>query len=276
MQLGTALVVIMALPLAAASGARVGTCTQSNFLTTCTGSPCVSGRCLCDAGWIGRSCGKAKLGEAVHAFQSNHTWLWGSATVRDKNSGLYHTFTMAQKLRCGTWHYRHNSEIIHGVSSNSLGPFASLGVSLDNRSGSFFDAVEVEDPSVIALPNAAGFLLYYAGATYPEGTSHRSGPIHLNSEHDVSPDPDSAVLAAGQRIGVAFAPSLGDGTAPVLWRRLPSPILSVRTLSWDSVRVCNPAPLVLPNGTSTLLRDRTAPPYLLGYAANDGDGASVP
>ena len=81
----------------------------------------------------------------------------------------------------------------------------------------------------------------------------------------MSPDPDSAVLAAGQRIGVAFAPSLGDGTAPVLWRRLPSPILSVRTFSWDSVRVCNPAPLVLPNGTSTLLRDRTAPPYLLGY-----------
>ena len=72
------------------------------------------------------------------------------------------------------------------------------------------------------------------------------------SEHDVSPDPDSAALAAGQRIGVAFARSLGDGTTPVQWRRLPSPILSVRTASWDSIRVCNPAALVLPNGTVLL------------------------
>ena len=41
-----------------------------------------------------------------------------------------------------------------------LGPFSSIGVSLDNRSSTFFDAVEVEDPSIVALPEG-GYLLFY-------------------------------------------------------------------------------------------------------------------
>ena len=36
-------------------------CTPSDFLTTCTGSPCVSGQCACDPGWGGAFCSELRL-----------------------------------------------------------------------------------------------------------------------------------------------------------------------------------------------------------------------
>ena len=227
-------------------------CDASRFLSDCTGSPCVNGSCVCDAGFTGPYCNKLKVGDAVRAVELKDTWLWGSAAIQDPVTKTYHSFTMAQKNKCGIWHYRHNSVIYHSTSTSVLGPYQYQGIALDNRSEGFFDAVEVEDPSVIALPNGTGYLLFYTGAAYPFPAPPGKHIGRLNcSAHDVEPEPDRDLLAAGQRIGVAFAKSLSS--TPIKWER-PSglPILTTRPTKWDSIRVCNPAPLIFPNGTALL------------------------
>eukprot|EP01043_Picozoa_sp_COSAG02_P052860 COSAG02_NODE_5760_length_4061_cov_7.851085_3_plen_133_part_00 len=62
-----------------------------------------------------------------------------------------------------------------------------------------FDATEVEDPNIVELPESAGggSLLFFTGAWV-------SGDYALNCTGGDQPQPDSAKLAAAQRIGVAY------------------------------------------------------------------------
>ena len=219
-------------------------CVPDDFLSDCTGSPCVNGTCQCDPGFTGTNCATAQLGSGAVAFYEKQDWVWGTSVLTDA-AGAHHAFTMELKNRCGVQHYRHNGRIIHGTASNVLGPFTRRGVALDARPG-FFDGVEVEDPAIVRLPNDKGYLLYYTGAAYANQSS-------LNCSQGDQPDTAHGPLGAAQRIGVAFSPSLD---AP--WQRLPEPILRPRAGKWDSERVCNPAPLILPNGTVLLVYRATS------------------
>jgi len=176
---------------------------------------------------------------------------------------------MAIKNRCGINHYRHNAYIVHATAASPLGPYDFEGIALDNRSG-HFDAVEVEDPNLVTLPGGAGYLLFYTGAAFPDPLPPGNHTAHLNCTLGDVPDSDSEMLAEGQRIGVAFAPTLnGPFTA------LPDPILSTRPGHWDSRRVSNPAGLVLPNGT-ILLAYRGNGPHASGIGIARADNWSGP
>ena len=87
---------------------------------------------------------------------------------------------MALKNRCGIYHYRHNSYIVRGTATSPLGPFEYDGVALDNRTAPLFDAVEVEDPNLVALPGGAGYLLFYAGSAFPSPLPPGNHTAHLN------------------------------------------------------------------------------------------------
>lgn len=233
------------LPLALLSHSA---CTPATALADCTGSACVNGTCACDAGWSGARCAAAALGPATRAFTMPHTWLWGAAPARSSSNDRYYAFAMALKNRCGIYHYRHNAYIVRGTATSPLGPFEYDGVALDNRTAPHFDAVEVEDPNLVALPGGAGYLLFYAGSAFPSPLPPGNHTAHLNCTATDVPDSDSQMLAEGNRIGVAFAPSLD---AP--FTALPDPVLRTRPGHWDSTRVSNPAALVFANGTTLLL-----------------------
>ena len=108
----------------------------------------------------------------------------------------------------------------------------------------------------MALPGGAGYLLFYAGSAFPSPLPPGDHTAHLNCTASDVPDSDSQMLAEGNRIGVAFAPSLD---AP--FTALPDPVLRTLLGHWDSTRVSNPAALVFAkrHDAAALPRQRRRP-----------------
>ena len=163
---------------------------------------CVDGRCKCDAGWRGASCGQLTLGSSSPAMRASKApadgggWSWGGSPIVD-GSGRWHLYYSLMVNACGLLHYQTNSVVKHAVSDDGpLGPWtAATETALSPRPG-FWDSGGIHGPSVHREPGGL-YILFY------EATTNAQPP--LECEHNASqPIVD---LSATRRIGAASAES---------------------------------------------------------------------
>jgi hypothetical protein len=218
---------------------------------------CVSGACQCHPGWAGIHCGSVKWvkGSARKAYESDQ-WTWGGSPIRDEK-GLYHLFSSQMTNDCGILHYCSNSQVIHLVSKDPLGPYALRAVALKPRPPPFWDSGAVHGVSVHALPQSAAaaarnsgrllpkYALYYMGTKndwqYPHGAHPNCSAVY---------DPRTGDRGT-RRIGVATSYSL-DGP----WERRDAPVLDNGNASagdWDFGDQSNPTPVIADDGSVVML-----------------------
>lgn len=112
-----------------ASAVSAGNCTSERDCTY--NGLCVGGACVCDAGWGGPACAQLKLGVTDPTL--GHPWgaagsSWGGVPVFDPVGGQWHLYYSQIDRGCGLEHWSTNSRVVHGVSSNPLGPFIDKDV----------------------------------------------------------------------------------------------------------------------------------------------------
>ena len=214
---------------------------------------CIEGRCFCDAGWRGYSCGELALGRSMVVVRykdspaAGGAWTWGGSPIVD-DKGLWHLFFSAMVNGCGLLHYQTNSVVKHAVANTLDGPWTVVTTALAPRHGGW-DSGGVHAPSVSRDPRTKRFLLFY------EATHSARSALDCRANSSVP----AVYISRTRRIGVASAIS---PYGP--WQRLDRPILAPRPSgSWDDTDVSNAAPLLLPNGS-----------VLLAYRAG-GDGVSL-
>lgn len=116
--------------LLASSLALSGPTCATNLECTLNGE-CVSGACVCDAGWGGPTCAVLKLTVTDPAL--GHPWgspqsSWGGLPVFDPVGGNWHLFYSQIDRGCGLGAWSTNSRVVHAVSPEPLGPFVDVDV----------------------------------------------------------------------------------------------------------------------------------------------------
>eukprot|EP01063_Lacrimia_lanifica_P001128 TRINITY_DN10547_c0_g1_i1.p1 TRINITY_DN10547_c0_g1~~TRINITY_DN10547_c0_g1_i1.p1 ORF type:complete len:382 (+),score=71.61 TRINITY_DN10547_c0_g1_i1:103-1248(+) len=238
----------MALLATALSHAGDSTC--SSAAECSLNGACVSGRCVCDAAWAGPRCSRLNLvpmdrdaAERGVYRPTDGATSWGASVVHSKEDGLYHMFAAQMKGNCTLTSWIPNSEVIHATAAGLLGPYTFREV--------LFETFH-HNPRLVRDPHDGAYLLFMIGGPHP-GTADCSGI------------PPAAGEMLDTRIVVSRATSVwgpwSEPTGSLLARGGSS--------EWDYV-VTNPAPIILPNGT-TLLYYRGTPKYwnASGSSADD-------
>ena len=212
--------------------------------------------CACDAAWAGASCSRLALLPAPHdgGYRALNTSSWGGTVVHF--DGAWHMIVAESLGGCGLNAYARNLRLAHAVSSSGAvaGPYVRAG---DVTAPVANTAHAVRDP-------ADGSLLLFAtgcGAAAAHGcppiTECRAGATDLGA--DMSPGgaacavPTECVDDDGTNV---FRSASGDPAGP--WELDTSPLLDTaapRQLHADGTIAyyCNPAPLLLENGTALLM-----------------------
>ena len=88
---------------------------------------CAAGTCTCDVEWLGDTCGLLHLLPTIedNGFRPLNASSWGGSIIRDDGDpdGRIHMFASYITEHCGLQAWKTNSEIVHLVSENPLGPF---------------------------------------------------------------------------------------------------------------------------------------------------------
>ena len=182
-------------------------------------------------------------------------WVWDNSVVKGED-GRYHLFTTRwPQTTPYSPYWLYLTEIIRAVSDRPEGPFGLAQTLFPERRRDLWDGMACHNPAVVSWKGT--WYLYYRGSTF-------DGPIP--SPDNPEPDLSDRFWADWKRkaIGIASAPSV---TGP--WTRLPTPVLQPRPGQWDQFCASNPAPCILPDGTTYLIyKTRTSMdgPYLLGLA----------
>jgi hypothetical protein len=191
---------------------------------------CVGGSCVCDTGWGGTSCSALTVVPGPRALGYHNETpgvgaSWGANAIFV--DGLWHAFVAEMTHNCTLNAYGSNSQIIHATAPSLDVPFVKAGVAV---------APFAHNPTVRALPEGAGFLLYMIG-----GSSSVQKNCGSNSTRRAANDP-------GTSVAVAFSTSVWGpwGT--------PQPL---QYANWNGSTLLdcgftNPSPTILANGSVLL------------------------
>ena len=169
------LLVAAAASAAAASGAAPppawgGPCRSA--LDCSLNGVCQGGACACDVGFTGERCERfdfqpTPAGSAFHSPDAGGaTSSWGGTAAYDPASKLWHGFFSEFVGGCGVLSWETNSQIVRGVASTPLGPFARQGVAI---------AAESHNAEARRDPNSGEWLLLHIGDGGRAGTTSAAG-----------------------------------------------------------------------------------------------------
>ena len=113
---------------------------------------CDGGACRCDAPYAGPHCATLALGSTRISLQSDTASFWGGGAVRS-DDGRVHLFASRFTEGCGLATWLGNSECVHAVADDPLGPFEVQDVVLP---------VFCHNPTVRRDPTG-GYVLYSIG-----------------------------------------------------------------------------------------------------------------
>ncbi len=173
---------------------------------------------------------------AVVALQSEDYYLWDCSVIYAE--GKYHMFSSRWNRAWGFgWNWVFNSEIIHSVADQPMGPYKFLRVVLPRRGRQYFDGMSTHNTCIRYY--GGKYYLYYMGTTY-------GGPIPEGEETSAE---YNAEVWNKKRIGLAVADSIyGE------FIRQDKPILEPRDCSfWDCTVTTNPAVTILPDGKTYMV-----------------------
>ena len=106
-------------------------------------------------------------------FHMDGYWVWGGSMI--KADGQYHLFASRWvKDQNFPENYRNDSEIVHAVSDNPVGPFQFQEVILGERDSIFWDANMAHNPTVHRIGNE--FVIFYIGSDF---TTFRANSNYL-------------------------------------------------------------------------------------------------
>ena len=90
---------------------------------------CQQGACVCDAGWVGSTCGLLNAqplqvgASGMNELPSNSSW--GGSVVFAPEDGLFHMFFSEILEQCPMADWQTNSACYHSTSPTALGPFSN-------------------------------------------------------------------------------------------------------------------------------------------------------
>ena len=170
-------------------------------------------------------------------FKRDDMFIWCGSVVKGED-GRYHMFASAWERELGfgvNWLF--NCRIVRASSDTPEGPYTLEETVLGRRDRSFFDGMNVHNPS-IKYHNGT-YYLYYFGTTY-------GGPVPKAGE-DVGAR--GLEVWNNKRIGLATSNSVFGP-----WKRRDKPILEPRRPgSWDCTVTTNPSAAILPDGTTYMI-----------------------
>jgi hypothetical protein len=116
-----------------AAGAA-GACTDD--LSCALNGICTSGRCVCDAPWVGTHCQTLQLAPGIvglhglplcayHGDGPNST-SWGGSVLHAPEDGKYYMWAASMVNNCTLSDWMTNSEVVLAVAQTPLGPFTKL------------------------------------------------------------------------------------------------------------------------------------------------------
>ena len=145
------------------SGRRVTACSTSADCEE-NGSCRPAGRCDCDSGWKGDSCGELDLLPAPPMGANGYNRLhakpmgfssWGGSIAQDDKTGVFHMFAAEMDKGCGINLWYPNSRCIRATSKSLAGPYQ------------FAEVVKpsfCHEPVVVREPGPKGkYLVFHVG-----------------------------------------------------------------------------------------------------------------
>jgi hypothetical protein len=196
---------------------------------------CVAGACVCDAGFTGAACstlavlpGPSSLG--YHNSTPGVGASWGANAIFV--DGLWHAFIAEMSKNCTLNDYGSNSQIIHATAPSLEAPFSKRGVAI---------APFAHNPTVRALPDGSGYLLFMIGGTSSAAQRDCGSNYSAGGGRARASDP-------GASIAVSFSASVwGPWGAPT----------PLRFTNWNGSALLdcaftNPSPALLANGSVLL------------------------
>jgi hypothetical protein len=188
-------------------------------------------------------------------------WIWCGSPCR-ADDGTWHLFASRWPKALGFgWNWLYHSTIVRCTSPTPQGPYRYAETVFARRGPQWFDGMNVHNPAVRRWDGR--WWMFYIGSTYG-GAPPAAGPAE---------DPlRNLEVWNRKRIGLAVA-ERPEGP----WRRPDRPLLEPRDCSfWDHTITTNPAPVILPDGTTYLIyksRAGVGAPLQLGVArASRPDG----
>lgn len=191
----------------------------------------------------------------ISAFELPDYWVWDNSIVQS-DDGRWHLFTTRwPKNTPYSPYWLYLTEIIRCEADRPEGPYTMVQTCFPERVRDKWDGMACHNPIVVSWESR--WYLFYRGQTY-------DGPVP--GPENPEPDLSDRFWSDWKRksIGVAVADRI-EGP----WTRADAPILAPREDSWDRYCNSNPAPCILPDGTTYVLyktRSAMDGPYLLGVA----------
>ena len=217
-----------------------GTCT-TNIHCSLNGM-CVSGACVCDAGWTGACCGQLNLAPVDYAatgggYRHPNTSTWGGNIIRNASSGAYSMWIAEMKPKsadgsgsCGLSTWASNSQITHVMSASALGgPYLRQEVAVYEWS---------HNPIVRQAPDGTLVMWHIGGgggsanSTLPKGFCAANGTSPCGEQDfdkcGSAPNPCNATAVPGYACHPGTCMGAGGSCGPTL----AEPLLACDPKSW--------------------------------------------
>eukprot|EP01063_Lacrimia_lanifica_P037401 TRINITY_DN765_c1_g1_i2.p2 TRINITY_DN765_c1_g1~~TRINITY_DN765_c1_g1_i2.p2 ORF type:complete len:400 (+),score=116.55 TRINITY_DN765_c1_g1_i2:39-1238(+) len=210
-----------ALLAAAAAAARDEGCTGPEGCTML--GECVDGKCVCDRGYTGDFCERLDLGPAPTAGavkRGNATWGGHPILL----NGTWHMY-VSDVGPCGLHKYKSFSRILHMKADNVEGPYEYVSELVPSFSHNAY----------ATLAPTGELLVYYIGE------EHNPGTLDCDASVDVPWFSTRWVNVIVSASGSPYGP----------WRTYKNITRGMCSAEWCTY-ITNPAPLVLPNGTTLM------------------------
>ena len=248
----------------AVSGRRAAACSTSADCEENGSCSPDDGRCVCDSGWKGDSCGELDLLPAPPMGPNGYNRLhakpmgfssWGGSIMHDDLTGMFHMFAAEMDKGCGINLWYPNSRCIRATSKSMAGPYQFAEV---------VKASFCHEPVVVREPGPEGkYLVFHVGRqTCPDcaaihicefgnGTTDCEGTGVFNH----SGNGRALCYPEGGGYNHSYHDGLGVLSAPSLEGPWESMYLPDDPALFDT----NPAPFIFPNGTAIMLTRQKDP-----------------
>lgn len=183
-------------------------------------------------------------------FQMPGWWIWCGSPICGED-GRFHLFASRWPGNLAfSPHWITNSEVVHAVADDPLGPFEFQDVALPPRGPEFWDGRMTHNPTIHF--HDGNYHLFYTGTTYEGLAPVATSPLPASDPGDLQEAgavPRQLVNAhAAQRIGVATSRSVWGP-----WERRNAPLLLPRPGRWDGLITTNPSISIRPDGRTLMI-----------------------
>lgn len=189
-------------------------------------------------------------------FRMEGYWVWCGSVIKGED-GNYHMFA-SRWPKTLPMHpgWLIASEIVRAVSKTPEGPYEFAEVVLPARGAEYWDGRSTHNPHIKKVDGE--YVLYYMGSTHPFPELGEGEELTLDNYRTIC-------ARANKRIGIAVSKSIFGP-----WERRSQPILQPRPEYFDNFFTSNPAPMVLPDKSVTMVyktrtyKSRPYPAFLHG------------